>query len=374
MKIGLITYHSAYNFGSVLQAYATQKTLENMGHDVEIINYRMRSQKNFYSLFPIGVGKRAFINHVLDIPTISKRKIRAKKYEDIIHSVFNLTSECNEPEDLAQYKDKYDIYVSGSDQIISCHSNELAFSGSWLKFMGPYLLNFTEKKKISYASSPNLMSDEELGLIKNELQKFSSLSCREEESSEKLSKLLNKQVHTVLDPTLLLEKKEWIDFLGNWENSYINQKYIFYYVLKGTRALNKDLRTLSKLAAELELKIITVSPLSVVFPSKNIINVADAAVYDFLGLIKNAEYIITDSYHGTLFSVNFEKNFYSLQTAPGINKRVEQMADRLGFRDRVIYDLKDIDFASSVDYKSICQNRGLHRKASIDYLERALEN
>lgn len=88
-----------------------KKTLENRGHDVEIINYRMRSQKNFYSLFPIGVGKRAFINHILAIPTISKRKIRAKKYENIIHSVFNLTSECIELEDLSQYKDKYDMYV-----------------------------------------------------------------------------------------------------------------------------------------------------------------------------------------------------------------------------------------------------------------------
>lgn len=218
------------------------------------------------------------------------------------------------------------------------------------------------------------MKSDELKEIITDISKFEYVSCREQESSNKLEKMLNRKVETVLDPTLLLYKEEWKKLLHNWRNTYTNEKYIFYYVLKGTRSLNKDLKIICNMAKTRGYKVVTASPLSVVLPNKNIINAIDASVFDFLGLIRDAQYVITDSYHGTLFSINFNKNMYSLQKKPGDNKRVEQIAQELGFTERVIYSLEDINFDSIIDYSIINFNRNNQRKKSIDYLKNAIEN
>lgn len=372
MKIGLITYHSAYNFGSILQAYATQKVLEALGNEVEIINYRMPSQKNYYSLFPKGMNFKTKFKYIFSIPTLPDRRKRQKKYENIISSVFNLSQEFEEPEDVNKIKDNYDIFISGSDQIWNRHSNEL-FNVDWKKYMGPYLLNFTDKKKISYASSIVNMTDEELLEIKNDLNEFDYISCREESAKQRIEKLLNKQVYNVLDPTFLIKKEKWINFLGNWQNPYTKSKYILYYSLKGTRSLNKDLSYLNKKYVNTGYKIIAIVPLSFVLPYKNVAVASDAAVYDFLGLINNAQCIITDSYHGTILSINLNKNVYSLQESEGKNIRIEQVAEKLGFKERIIYDLRDVNVESVFDYSDVNINIQKKRDTSLNYLIKSIE-
>ena len=373
MKICLITYHSAYNFGSVLQAYATQKAITDLGHDISIINYRMPSQKNFYSLFPKKLGKKQLLISALTLPMVSRRKLRQNKYEKLFTEIFNLTEEVNEPNELTKFKDTYDVYISGSDQVWNNKSNEY-IGVDWEKYMDPYLLGFTSKKKISFASSPESMSKTDIKLIKDKLLQFSNISCREQWSSNLLSDVLGTNVETVLDPTLLLRKDEWIKFCDNWKNPYSDKKYIFYYVFKGMRGLNKDLEIICEMAAERGLQVITSVPLSYVIPRKNLINAIDADARDFIGLINNAEYIITNSYHGTLFSVNFNKNFYSLQSEEIEYSRVEQMAKRLGFKDRVIYSLNDIDLDSNVSFQAINENITFYTEKSLNYLKEAISD
>ena len=251
MKVALVTFHSAYNFGSILQAYATQEVIQSLGHEVEILNYRMPSQRNFYCLFPLNIGKKAVLNRILALPTLKQQIQRAHKFEWTINNIFNLTEEFREPEDAVRFENQYDLFISGSDQVISCHSNELKFCNNWRKYISPYVLEFTSKKKISFASSPNLMTDQELEMIKPQLEEFDYLSCREETSSKQLSRILHKDVSTVLDPTLMLNKESWLKFLGNWANPYTKEKYIFYYVLKGTKELKRYLRRLVKIAEKL---------------------------------------------------------------------------------------------------------------------------
>lgn len=372
MKIGLVTYHSSYNFGSVLQAYATQSILQSLGHEVEIINYRMPSQKNFYSLFPVGISKRTYLKNVISIPTLNKRINRKNKYEKTFSKIFNLTEVFEDPQDANKYRVRYDVYVSGSDQIWNRYSNEL-FNVDWLKYMSPYLLDFTEKKRISFASSIASMKDEDLVLIKDALNKFEHISSREGISTVRLEKLLGRKIETVLDPTLLLNKDDWISFIKDWKNVYTNEKYILYYVLKGAIGINKDLIFLNNIAKDHGMKLITISPLSPIIPDKNIINAADAAVYDFIGLINGAECVVTDSYHGTLFSVNLQKKFFSLQIEKDLNMRVEQMAEKIGFKNRVIYSLNDINIYSEIDYKPINNNIDIYKKESIQYLKNSIE-
>ena len=373
MKIGLITYHSAYNFGSVLQAYATQEAIKSLGHDVEIINYRMQSQKNFYSLFPHGLGIKTYLNYGLALSTLAARKERQAKYEKAIANMFSLSKEFAEPSEAVQFADAYDVYVSGSDQIWNRESQELK-DVEWRKYMSPYLLEFTERKKISYASSIAKMTDENLMRIREALLRFDHIAMREGSSAEKIAKLVGNPVSRVLDPTLLLHSDDWNRLIGNWENRYTTGKYIFYYSLKGVRGLNKDIAEVKKLSKKLNLPVVTIAPLAFYLPSKNIINAADACVEDFLGLIKNAEFIITNSYHGTLFSANFNKNFYSLQSRPGSNMRVEEVADLLGFADRVVYDWSSIDLNNQFSYDVVNQRREEQVEKSMEYLKQSISN
>ena len=373
MKVGLITYHSAYNFGSVLQAYATQAIISQLGHKVEIINYRMPSQKNFYSLFPKNIGKKQLIINLLTLSTVGKRKKRQEKYENLFDRLFVLTEEFNEPEEFGILSNRFDVYISGSDQVWNNKSNEY-IGVDWKKYMGPYLLDFTSKRKISYASSPESMSREELEEIKEELSSFKYISCREQYASNILEDVIGSNIETVLDPTLLLRKEEWLKLTKGWSNKYTNSKYIFYYVFKGMRGLNSDLKIICEIAEKRGLTVITSVPLSFVVPRKNLINAVDADAIDFLGLINNAEYIITNSYHGTLFSVNFNKNFYSLQSEKIEYSRVEQMAKRLCFSDRVIYSLENANLDSIIDFSTINNQIRVQTAESISYLKRAIEN
>ncbi len=373
MKIGLITYHSAYNFGSVLQCYATQETLKKLGHDVEVINYRMPSQKNYYSLFPKGMNLKTTLKYLLLLSSIKTRRTRGEKYENIINSIFNLTEEFNEPQEIEKIKDNYEVYISGSDQIWNRYSNEL-FNVDWKKYMGPYLLNFTNRKKVSYASSICSMNDNELNSIKNQLVEFNHISCRETSGAKRISQLLNRDIESVLDPTFLMNRNEWIDFLKNWKNPYTKEQYVLYYSLKGTRALNHDLKILNRLAEKNKYKIIAIVPLAYVIPRKNIILASDAAVYDFLGLINSSNCVITDSYHGTILSINLNKTVFSLQEKGKTNIRIDDVASKLCFKDHIIYDINDVEVNKKFDYELINQNIDKYRELSLDYLKNAILN
>ena len=150
MKVGLITYHSAYNFGSVMQAYATQEVIRSIAGNCEIINYRTDEQRRVYAIFKWEKGFKvikSLLKNILIMPTYFRRVKREKKYEDIIEKLFKLSKEVSEPQDVFSMWDQYDLIVSGSDQIWNKHSNELE-NLSW-DYMKPYLLSGYKGKKIS---------------------------------------------------------------------------------------------------------------------------------------------------------------------------------------------------------------------------------
>ena len=228
MKIGLITYHSAYNFGSVLQAYATQETIKKLIGNCEIINYRSKEQKRYYSIFKIDKSSnllKAIAKNILNIFLYSKKKKRQIKYEKLFKRIFNLSEECEEPEDVYKIWNKYDIIISGSDQIWNKHSNELN-EVSW-KYINPYVLHGYKGKKISYASSPANMSVDDIKHIIDDLRKFNNISIRENESCKFLKKEFNLNTTNVLDPTFLLTKEEWIKKLKLEKN----EKKITYFIM-----------------------------------------------------------------------------------------------------------------------------------------------
>lgn len=368
MKVGLITYHSAYNFGSVLQAYATESVLNQLECETVVLNYRIPFQKKFYGLLGYGEGIiKAPLKKLFMLPLLPKRIIRKHKFEDFI-SKMNLSKEINSPYEFNNNFKDFDLFVSGSDQIWNFHSNEFINSGK--EYMDPYLLSFTNKRKVSYASSIVNMTDDELLSIKDKLEKFDYISCREQLAVERLNQIITKKSSKVIDPTLLLSSENWGKLA---QPNKIEKNYILYYSLKGYRYIRKDLIKLSNLSEKYDMQVIALAPLAPVVHQKNVINFTDAGPVDFLTLIKNASLVVTDSYHGMLFSINFRKEFYYLKNVPGANfVRTDDVLSLLDLNSRIIKDVNLINIDNKVNYDFTDQKLPVLREESINYLKNAI--
>lgn len=374
MRIGLITYHSAYNFGSVLQAYATQEIIREITGSCEVINYRSREQRKVYSIYKWDKGMALFkslVKNVLSIPNYGIMKNRANKYEQVINDLFTLSEECVEPEDVYGVWKKYDIIVSGSDQIWNKHSNELE-NISW-EYMFPYLLHGYEGKKVSYASSITNMSDEEIEFISADLKKFDYISVRESSSSKKLNKEYNLNTINAIDPTFLLRKDEWITKLNLKKDEA--EKYILFYVLCRHSEIKDLMSTVKKIAATKKISIKMIVPLNNIRPEHGIEILQDVDPIDFMNLIYNATAVITDSYHGTILSVNLQKDIYSVCKGFPSDFRKVDILEGIGLQDRIIRNPEVLLFSEypEIDYESIISCIDDLRMKSIGYLKMALE-
>ena len=373
MNLGLITYHSAYNFGSAMQAYATQNTLAYLDHQVDLINYRMEEQYRFYrSLYRTSYGVKTWIKDLFLIPCHNGRLQRIDRFEKFFVDYFTLTSEVKDPEVVAEQCQQYDAIISGSDQIWNKHSCELEHN-DW-RYMEPYLLKGFNGRKISYASSVGNMTDEELQRILPELRSFDALSFRESSSAEKMTELLSRPVETVLDPTFLLTKDDWISNLKLRKND--NERYILVYSLGGPKQLLKLLPVISKLAKKRDCKAKIVTPFAYLpYPGKHIEYHLEYGPIEFLNALYNAEAVVTDSYHGTVLSVNFGKDFYSVCKSGGSEFRKTDILDRLGLHERIVYDVSTIPelCLSPIDYAAVYDKLDELRQHSLNYLKTALK-
>lgn len=369
-KVGIITFHSAYNYGSVLQAYATQEAINSLGYEAEIINYRLEEQKKVYSNLRFKYGYKELIKDLTLLPIYSKRNSKYKKFEDFIERKMNTSSICRTPEDVYNLYDEYEIAVSGSDQIWNKHSLELEHI-DW-NYMNPYLLKNFNGRKISYASSTANMSDEELKKIIPEIKKFQAVSMRERSSAKKISALAEMEVSSVLDPTFLLKKDDWIKKLNL---NKTKGKFILYYSLGGLKRFKKIEKTLIEVAKNNNCKIFVVTPFCCVKKNEYFDPLADCGSIEFLNAIYNANSIITDSYHGTTLSVNFGKNVFSLCKKGGSEFRKTDILNRIGMKDRIITNPNDLvnKKFEKINYESVYENLDKLRNKSLCYLKNALE-
>lgn len=371
MKVGIITFHGSHNHGSVLQAYATQKTIENLGFSNEIINFRMESQKRYYSLFHKGYGKRLLAQDLLMLPLYVKRLRRAEKFESFIGDFRLSGPEMESREQLQAIVDKYDVYLAGSDQIWSNRIPELVCASE--DYTGVYFFDFANnnKPRVAYASSVGEITYDELAGKKALLKKFNSISTREQYGVDLLKKIVEKDVELVVDPTFLLNKEEWGELAGT--NRLIEEPYVFLYTLHGLKHGLKWGKVLSAFHKKTGLRVVAVSPF---FPiiSPVIHNVVDAGPLDFLNLIQNAELVFTDSFHGTAFSINMNKPFYSyVGKNTGDNRKLGIMR-QFGLEERALELLDEVLSISDyhLDYSKVCSGLEDKRQSSKKWLLDAL--
>jgi len=373
VKIGLITYHSAYNFGSVLQAYATQETLKEIAGNCEIINYRTNEQRRVYSIFSWRKNCTVLFsvyNNVLALLKYHKKKKRRDAYEKLFQEIFHLSEECSEPEDVYRLWDRYDMIVSGSDQIWNKHSVELHYV-SW-NYMMPYLLCGYSGKKVSYASSVANMSDEEIEKILPYINQFDSVSMREYSSAKKLNDMCHVRVDNVLDPTFLLSEREWAD---RFHLQVRNEPdYILFYALNRRRDIKEVLPIIEKYSDLKGLKVKMITPLGFFKGGKNIEILEEVDPVEFLNLIYNARTVITDSYHGTIFSVNFSKDFYSICGKNPSDFRKTDILERIGLQGRIINSLSDLldKEYDDIAYSIVDENLKELKEKSLEYLKQSI--
>lgn len=373
MKAGIITFHGSHNHGSVLQAYATQRAVESLGVENEIINFRMESQKRYYSLYQKGFGLKLFCQDLLMIPFHEKRKIRAEKFESFISQMKLSGPEMKNREELNSIANRYDIYISGSDQIWSNRIPELARSPE--DFTGVYFFDFVKntKPRIAYASSVGEITYNELIGKKRLLEKYSHISTREKYGVDLLKKVVDKNIDLVLDPTFLLNKSEWEEIIN--KKRLIKEPYIFLYTLKGFKHGTKWGKALGKFSRDSGLKVVAVSPF---FPiiGRNVHNVMDAGPLDFLNLIANAELVFTDSFHGTAFSINLNKPFYSYIGKNSGDNRKKGVLIQFGLESRSLERIEDILKISDykLNYDNMLPRIDENRRKSMEWLSEALFN
>lgn len=368
-KIGVITYHAAYNYGSVLQAYATQFAIERLGFKTEIINYRMREQRNAYKLYRTKYGIRPLLKDLMQLSVHKKRIQRINSFENFMTEYMKLTKECVLPKDVYAIWNNYDIIISGSDQIWNKHSLELANNN--LEFMKPYLLSGFLGRKISYASSVANMTDEELKPIIPEMLKFSCISMREKSSAERMSLMLEKDVPAVLDPTFLLNTEEWVTRFQIKESNE-STGYILYYSLGGIQPLKEISSVLKLISKRKNLKVKVITPFAYLKLDDEVIEMhPEVGPIEFMNLIFNAEMVVTNSYHGTILSVNLRKDIYSLCENMGSDFRKTDILTRIGMQDRIVYnptDLLEKNF-SPINYEKVYDKLEYLRKQSLHYLD-----
>ncbi|MGZ0876523.1 polysaccharide pyruvyl transferase family protein [Priestia megaterium] len=345
MKICTITCHDVYNHGASLQAYGLMKYLMNCGHEVEIIDYKPDYLSNHYNLLSIDNPKwekniiTKSIYLTLKIPTRISGLKRKKAFDRFTSQYLTVTnSRFISNHELKRNIPYADAYICGSDQIW----NTLHRNGKDPAFYLDFVPN--GKIKASYAASfaTDTISDEYKPMVKEKVERLEGVGVREKSGVEILKKLdINKAVH-VVDPVFLLDKEDW----NNIGTREFKEKYILIYDFDNS-VLIKNIAI--KIAKEKGYKIYTINP--------GKLNYADRYFkFDgpetFVSLVRNAQFIISNSFHAAVFSVIYEKDFIIVNRTEAINTRMRDLLSDLNIRERLIsenYSLNQI--LKKIDYK-----------------------
>lgn len=373
-KVGIITFHSSHNCGSMLQAYALQSVLANRYNvDAEIIDYINKGSRNLYGYVDLRLKKSAIehnINTFLHLNAVRKSRHDyinfSKKY--LITSKEKYYNHTN----LKKSNDKYDIFIAGGDQVwnILCADADDA-----------YFLDFVDdKEKVAY--SPSLGGNNIGEVAKNPqkyanlIKNFNYLSVREPNGKKWLENLVGGNIPIIADPTLLFTADEWIK---RFQLPHIEKPFIFNYAFFHNRPeANKAMQRISE---ELKMPVYIIDMKSWYFYHLDKYGIK---CYDttgplaFLTLMYNASLVLTQSFHGTLFASLFHKQFWSYR-APAIKKidddRATAILDQLGLRDRyvVIDDLPDMNYRKTIDYSHTDSLISNMRNKAFEYLDSIME-
>lgn len=342
MKIGILTFHRALNYGAFLQAFATKSFLSCKGYDVEMVDYWPQQHADYVNRRKLTastiIGKaKQIIWYALCTPLFVKRKDKMAQLRNRYFGI-GRTPKYSIGKKLCH--SNYEVVIYGSDQIWWNHavySKEIAFDKT---YWGYYLPDKT--KRIAYAPSMGIIDirEQDKTFIREALTNFSHLSTRETTLRDALIPYTDKDIQVVLDPVFLPEKEFWLQQIPK---RHIQEPYLLYYSLIPTPESRAHAE---KLAKEKGLRLVEIAAHVRDFrTSPYYIQTADAM--EFLSLIYYADYMVSTSFHGTAFSIILEKEFCVV----GLGKmsgRIVSLLSQLGIDERYTDNpsaLGEIDYA-----------------------------
>ncbi len=363
-KVGLLTFPNSKSYGAAMQMYALYRSVEKTGAEVEIINYfneYMKQEKHF--LVSNGVSEKirklkrkvGYMLHCRQYSGFNMFEHKMKKYP--VKHVTDIQS-------ISDIDKRYDAVICGSDQVWNAKITDgdlhffLDFCGSGTRRIA-YAPSFG---KVEYSQS----IEEE---IKAELAKFDSLSVREEEGLQYIQQISGLTPELVLDPTFLLNQEEWTEL----EKTYPipKEEYILYYTIRTSHSLMKFCREL----AEKENKKMVIVGGNVLKKmtnrDKRVIYANDLAPGEWLYLFHHASCVVTNSFHGTAFSIHYQKDFY-VEYSSDTNSRLEQIVTMTGQTDRVV-GIQDTVSDEHIDYEVVESRIAQYREHSQHFLQAAIQ-
>lgn len=341
MKIGILTIHDSPNYGACLQCYALWKYLSDQGYDCEIIDlHRPGSHPDYIPSRKYRRARPVQKSILKKLKLLLKRSLGKKPLQrqyyneeskikfDAFNSLYTKGKPYNNIDEFYDNPPQYDVYISGSDQL---------WNPTQIYCIEPYFLTFVSgenKKKISFSTSIGIigLTDKEKYLFKRWLSDFTAISVREKQAKDLLSTFVAREVIQTSDPTFLLQPSEWKE-LANYPN--IKTPYILYFAL---HIDNVILDYCKKLSIESGLPLYVMNQTQPAPIDNSYFAIKDAGPRDFIGYIANADMVITDSFHGTVFSIIMgSKNFYTY-IAPNSNRgsRIEDLLNTFSLSNHIL--------------------------------------
>lgn len=382
-RIGLAVVTYTINYGTFLQAFATQYAIRELGYETEILNINSvigdvsRARKKYFlkQIFNIAELK----SYLPTISALIAKKLN-KKYRDYMlhrekcfqkfsNDHFLVGEICNSWSGLSKHCEEFSSIVVGSDQLW----RPANIAGDF------YTLNFVPDNinKVSYATSFGLkeIRPSQKDVTAAFLNRIQHLSCREESGTKIIEDLTGRKAVVVCDPTLLLKQQDWDKFLPL--DPIVDGDYILVYLLGNNKEHRKYVKELAEISS---CKVVGVlHGAGYIKGDEDFVDEAptDIGPFDFLNLIKYAKYVCTDSFHGCVFSTIFEKNFYAFKRFSdkdkmSTNTRVTGLLNRFNLTERLVENYDEV-FLNDIDYVKVNEKVEEFRNCSLTFLSDALE-
>lgn len=370
IETATLTWFSG-NYGSIMQAFALQRTVMELGYCNHIINYVpnkweklaffCKSSARFVTL------KAKIENKKIESKFLTREEInlKNKKFEEFYKKSLILTEMIPAQKQMQSLNSQYRIFLCGSDQIWNPNYFKKC---NFLDFVSD------SNQKIAYAPSVGTtqLTENEKRKMKPYLERFDKISVREESSKSLIEGVVDKPVRVVCDPVFLLSREKWIK---NMQLEVPEEKYILCYFLGDNPEYRKTAERLQK-SLNIKVKVIPTNPFGydLGFETQKAVGPKD-----WLSLLYGAKFVLTDSFHATAFSIIFNKSFYVLKrfsdtSSKSQNSRIYHLLNMAGLGDRIWQDNIDVSHIENDTWKTVDEKMKVERETSLFWLKNALED
>ena len=350
MSVKIVTYHSAHNYGALLQCASLYRTLKSMDNDTAVYDYVSPKIADSYKLIKHSKGLKGKAAQVLTLPVKLRKKILFEKF-------------LNKNIDLSKDYDENDIFITGSDQVWNYRATD---------FDKTYFLDFVKdnKNKNSYAASFGISSIEAeyVPEYKRLLENFNNISVREDTGEKIVKEICGKDAEVMPDPVFLTTVDEWKKLAKPKRNK---KEYILMYLMVKTPTA---IAFAKKLSDKTGLPVYFIDNYAMNLPKCFKVKRGQGPA-EFLSLFAGCKYVVTNSFHGTAFSIMFNKKMYVelLPEQYGVNSRIHNVLNCYDLFDRIINEKMPEDINEDIDFSKINEKIETERARGIEYLKKIVK-